>query len=316
MSGILEALKDLVDSGDGSSRTIAGAVLSQLVEDEAAALAMMSVDREMQRELEIRREGVIAQIGEQKTRRLTVIVPSSPVRSPAKMATPPGAFSSISPSPATPATPSERWERYTESEASPQRRGQGQGSPERSAFTETEKDLEDEFIGHTNLRLHPPKPGLEAQVPPRLARDGSRMDQGVREPSIATAAARHLENEVLKPFDNLMASQEGDSGPVARSWVRGSRHALAQEQARAKERKALDILRDPRDGAEGRVPWQKRMADYILAGSGAAGRATDSSETPGARRGEHERGASYHEPLTKSELRLLDVRRKIKADPA
>jgi len=314
MSGILEALKDLVDSRDGSSRTIAGAVLSQLVEDEAAALAMMSVDRELQRELEIRREGVIAQIGEQKTRRLTVIVPSSPDRSPTKMATPPGAFTSISPSPTTPATPSERWERYTESETSPQRGAQG--SPERSAFTETEKDLEDEFIGHTNLRLHPPKPGLEARVPPRLARDGSRMNQGMREPSIATAAARHLDNEVLKPFDNLMASQDSDSGPAARSWVRGSRHALAQERARAKERKALDILRDPRDGAEGRVPWQKRMADYILAGSGAAGRAADSSETPGARRGEHERGASYHKPLPKSELRLLDGRRKIKADPA
>ena len=311
MSGILEALKDLVDSGDGSSRTIAGAVLSQFVEDEDAASAMMSVDREMQRELEIRRSGVIAQIGEQKTKRLTVTVPSPTPRSPTKMVTPPGAFASISPGPAT---PSERWERYSESEASPKRRVQG--SPERPAFTETETGLEDEFISHTNLRLQPPKPGLEVRVPPRLARDGFRMDQSVREPSIATAATRHLENEVLKPFDNLMASREAETGTAARSWTRGSRHALAQERARAKQRAALNVLHDPRDGVEGRVPWQKRMADYILAGSGASGRTSESAEIPEVRRGQYERGASYHQHLPKSELRILDGRRKTKGGPA
>ena len=105
-------------------------------------------------------------------------------------------------------------------------------------------------------------------------------------------------------------------GTAARSWTRGSRHALAQERARAKQRAALNVLHDPRDGVEGRVPWQKRMADYILAGSGASGRTSESAEIPEVRRGQYERGASYHQHLPKSELRILDGRRKTKGGPA
>jgi len=317
LSGILEALKDLVDNGDGSSRAIAGAVLSQLVEDSAAALAMMSVDREMQRELETRREGVINRIGEQKTRRLTVLVPSSPPISPAKAATPPGAFSSVSPTPTHQATPSERWEEYCESEASPSRRSplrspqrRAGGSPEAKPFADIERSLEDEFIAHTSLRLHPPKPPLEPQVRPRLARDGTSMGEGVRTVPVATAAAKYVENEILKPFDSSATSQEGDAGAVRRSWARGSRHALAQERARAKERAELSALQDPREGAQGRPQWQKRMADYIVAGSGTQGR--ESEAAPGGTRGEHERGASYHKPRQAPELRLLEERRKAK----
>lgn len=133
-----------------------------------------------------------------------------------------------------------------------------------------EKDLEDGFIAHSNLSLRPPKPDLEIQVPPRLARGGSSMEKGVREPSIATAAARYLENKVLKPFDDVMAPREAELGWASRIWARGSHHTPAQERTRTKERTALSVLQDPRGGSQGHAPWQKCMADYILAGSGVS----------------------------------------------